>query len=151
MRIVAGTYINDSTRKKSTIIFLVSASALLMLLFMLKYYPVNHYDIYPPCVWYKLTGTYCPGCGTGRGLCSMCNGDILGLAKNNIFTFICLPALGYTFVSKFTETVARYRLAFISFSKIELQIIAALIVLYWILRNFIPALAPIPVNVVPIY
>ena len=37
-----------------------------------------HYGSPFVCVFYQLTGLYCPGCGAGRALSSLIHGDILG-------------------------------------------------------------------------
>lgn len=145
MKKVSGCFIDQTQRRLSAKILLLTAFVFAFLFALLFFFPVNRYDFYPPCPWHKITGTYCPGCGTIRGLCSMIHGDFMGLARNNILAFLCLPFITYSYVGKIVETFWGYRLVNVRLSKIEIQIFVVIVILYWILRNFIDVLAPVPV------
>ena len=56
---------------------------------------------YPlPCVFYFLTGLYCPGCGAGRASYSLLHGQILDAFSYNPLMTILLPFIGLYVVAR---------------------------------------------------
>jgi hypothetical protein len=47
----------------------------------------------PSCAFHKLTGLYCPGCGSTRALHALLHGDVLTAMRFNILAVIGLPVL----------------------------------------------------------
>lgn len=90
---------------------------------------------YPQCVFYRLTGLYCPGCGTARGLHALLHMDIASAFSYNPLMVVFLPFLlyaggkgAYRRISG-TDTPRRLVPAWV------IWCIFVLIVAYWILRN----------------
>ncbi len=48
---------------------------------------------YPPCLFRRLTGLHCPGCGSLRGIHALAHGDLLGAVGSNVLIVIALPVL----------------------------------------------------------
>jgi hypothetical protein len=48
----------------------------------------------PSCAFHKLTGLYCPGCGSTRAIHALLHGDVASAARFNILAVCGLPALG---------------------------------------------------------
>ncbi len=137
-----GHAIDNASKKKALrtfiLINLVSAAGILLLLF----FPISKYHFYPVCPWYWLTHTYCPGCGTMRGIDHVLHGDILGLFKANKIGIIFLPILLWEYAQRGVQGIAGYRLPELTLSKIELYILVVIIVAYWVARNYVGFLAP---------
>ena len=94
------------------------------------------------CVFYRLTGLYCPGCGSTRAVMALLHGRFLLSFHENPMPLTCLvlALLGYielwalTFGKKLRLLPRKW------------QLWAALVGLYlvWaVVRNFVPALMPL--------
>lgn len=44
-----------------------------------------------PCLWYRITGLYCPGCGLQRAIKAFCHGDLKTAIHMNAFIFTIAP------------------------------------------------------------
>ena len=84
----------------------------------------DHTAWMPPCPLYALTGLYCAGCGTGRGLYALIHGDILACVRMNPL-LIPLAAVA----------VLLFRKPNLAAKPAVPLAIAAVIILYSILRN----------------
>lgn len=78
---------------KRRIFNLISILFLLILLFILYLYMINEYNFYIPCMFKKITGFYCPGCGITRCLLTLLKLDFYRAFRYNILVFILLPFL----------------------------------------------------------
>lgn len=52
----------------------------------------------PPCLFHRLTGLYCPGCGTGRGIHELLHGNVLGAWRMNPLAVLAIPLLAYLII-----------------------------------------------------
>ena len=91
----------------------------------------------PKCMFYHVTGLYCPGCGATRALSAMLHGDMKASLHNNLLLFPLLALIAVLIVKPE-----------ISLKRPVAVAIVAVVLLFTILRN-IPAapftyLAPIP-------
>lgn len=129
--------INESERLESKKSFFAIFLGVFVLVFMFSYYPIGGEGVnfYPPCIWFALTDTYCAGCGSMRGIQSMIQGNILGLLENNIFLFIALPFLFYSFIVVGFKAFKGYKPSTIFLKKNEIYFIVLLIIVFWIIRN----------------
>jgi ABC-type spermidine/putrescine transport system permease subunit II len=57
---------------------------------------------YPPCLFKKLTGLNCPGCGSSRALHQLMHGNLLPALDYNILVVIFLPFIVVGILSFFT-------------------------------------------------
>lgn len=96
----------------------------------------------PPCTFHKVTGYWCTGCGNTRSCIALLHGHIWTAIRNNA----TMPFLSLLLCLLYAENLAAV------FGKdIKLlprktwiwMIVIGLFVVYYIVRNFIPALAPI--------
>lgn len=89
-------------------------------------------SLLPPCPFYRLTGYYCPGCGSTRMLYHLVHGEP-GLAlRQNPLAFLCLP---FVMVGLIQDLLP---VRFLHTSRIPhrwLVAFAVLVVLYAVARN----------------
>jgi hypothetical protein len=52
----------------------------------------------PGCIFYKLTGLYCPGCGTTRMLFYLVHGHPIQAFRSNPLTLLVLPIVLYSLI-----------------------------------------------------
>ncbi|MBE2212333.1 MAG: DUF2752 domain-containing protein [Opitutaceae bacterium] len=48
---------------------------------------------YPPCWFHRATGLHCPGCGTGRAVHALAQGDLALACDQNLLAVAMLPVL----------------------------------------------------------
>jgi hypothetical protein len=96
---------------------------------------------FPACVFYSLFGLYCPSCGNTRSVIALLNGNLAASVRYNLSipVFLLLALLAYTELAalcfgKRIRLLPR-RLSFY-------VCLIVLMVIYWIVRNFIPYLTP---------
>lgn len=70
----------------------------LIVIFLIYAVLIIRFDIGIPCVFYEITGLYCPGCGITRLCLSLFEGDVYQAFRYNPIIFIDLPILFILFV-----------------------------------------------------
>lgn len=129
---------------KKLFIFMGIISALALAVAGYTYISVK-YNIGIPCLINKIFGVYCSGCGLTRACVAMLNLDFYQAFRYNAFSVILIPLVVVIFISFVWESIFD-RNSFIS--KIPLTfwfILFGSVLIYGIIRNFIPALQPINV------
>ncbi|MBF0517724.1 MAG: DUF2752 domain-containing protein [Nitrospirae bacterium] len=95
---------------------------------------------YPECLVHRLTGLYCPGCGSTRAVHQLLHGNLTAALKLNPLTVVALPFILYGIAlevglfhsnPRHSYTHERPSVPYASIVKI----IPAVTVLFWILRN----------------
>lgn len=70
----------------------------LIVIFLIYAVLIIRFDIGIPCVFYEITGLYCPGCGITRLCLSLFEGDVYQAFRYNPIIFIDLPISFILFV-----------------------------------------------------
>ena len=97
----------------------------------------------PECNFYKWTGLYCPGCGDTRAVIALMNGDILLSLRQNALMVLLLLILAAMYIELLLKVVFEKRFKSPIFNLKFLCIFLILFAVYSVVRNFIPAIAPI--------
>lgn len=104
---------------------------------------VLHYVTLLPCPSYTLLHIYCPGCGSTRAVGALMHGDVLlSLRQNPAIVVMLLLAVLYYLEFALKVWGVRFRIPLLH----NMKFISALLVLwvaYAVVRNFVPAVAPI--------
>ncbi len=123
------------------LIFLTSVILLILLIFAYDYIVFN-YNIGVPCVINKCFGVYCPGCGMTRAVDALLKLDFKEAFKYNVFSIILFPILFIVCVIFIWNMIFKGNKINIKYNNVLLIILATCLLLYGILRNFIPILQP---------
>lgn len=92
--------------------------------------------IYPPCPFYYLTGLYCPGCGSLRGIHSLLHGDIVRALGYNPLMVLSIPFIIFLSISNSNMKVhGRVLMKKHIFSAGFYKILLVIIFSFWVLRN----------------
>ena len=91
-----------------------------------------------PCIFWELTGYYCPGCGGTRACAALFRGEI-------VRSFLCHPVVVSTavvfawyMISHTIEYLTRGRLAVgMRYRDLYLYLAAAIILIQWVVRNLL--------------
>lgn len=116
-----------SSKKKITFIIIgIVAISLLSLYFL---YNPSSTNFFPECPFYKITGFYCPGCGSQRAIHDLTHLHILEAISHNALMIFSLAFGGGLFLyskEKFYTVLYHPKSPYIIFG---------IIILFWVLRN----------------
>lgn len=111
-------------------------------LWLLADFALKHVML-PECQFYKWTGLYCPGCGDTRAVIALMNGDVLLSLRQNAL-IIALLLMGIAMYAELLlKVVFEKKFKSPVFNLKFLVIFLILFSVYAVVRNFIPAIAPI--------
>ena len=92
-----------------------------------------------PCLFHKITGLYCPGCGVTRMFLSLFKLDFYQAFRYNQFIFIMLPFGILLFIDKI---IKRENSLYKKIPNYVWYIIIILLIIFGIIRNIFPSFAP---------
>jgi hypothetical protein len=92
-------------------------------------------NLYPSCPFYALTGFYCPGCGTLRGLHQLLHGHLAAAFGLNPLMVLTLPLMIYIFISYALVGIRGRGLPGLFLSPSLIWAIFWILMSYWVLRN----------------
>jgi hypothetical protein len=117
-------------------LFALAAAVLVPLGAVLLYrFPPGENGWYPQCIFHRVTGMHCPGCGATRCLHALVHGDLAQAAAYNVLFLLFLPLLlvwgGCIWWSMLTgRPLPRVRLP-----RWSVHLLFALLLGFWIVRN----------------
>lgn len=71
------------------------AGVLLLVAVVFFFFDPTRHAFYPSCLFYKLTGLNCPGCGGLRALHQLTHGDIVAAFRCNPLLITLLPFIAF--------------------------------------------------------
>ena len=90
----------------------------------------------PQCLFHRLTGLQCMGCGSQRMIHALLHGDIPGAFAANAFGMILLPFIVFMIWTE-TQRTKRPRLYQKVFSPIAITTLIILLILWLVVRNIL--------------
>ena len=125
--------VNASARERLfAIAFTLSSLAAILILRLFN--PASS-GLFPPCPFLALTGLYCPGCGTTRGLHQLLNGHPIAALDLNPLMVLALPFMAYVLVSYALVAVRGRGLPKVFIPTPLIWVIFWVIISFWVLRN----------------
>lgn len=112
-----------------------------VLLYFLAGYIASHFML-PGCMTYQFLGIYCPGCGMTRSVIALLHGDVLLSLRQNAFVIFAIIVAVVLYI-RFALRFFGVQLKPLKLSKKAIYLFLIAAALYSVLRNFIPAIAPI--------
>lgn len=104
---------------------------------------LSHYAyLYPGCPIYNLLHIHCPGCGMTRAFTALLHGDILLSIRQNIFCIISVIVSVWLYI-EFLFKVFGKKAPFSFNTTFWAWVALILCIIYFVIRNVFPALAPI--------
>lgn len=91
--------------------------------------------IFPPCIFYKLTGLYCPGCGMTRATHALFNGEIMKAIDYNPLFFSFSPLFIYMAAVQIKSIITTGKTRAIRLPYWLTVIVVIAVFAFWILRN----------------
>ncbi len=118
-------------------LFVVHATIVLVVFLFYVIYQNNPLvsSFYPPCFFHKLTGLYCPGCGSARALYHLLHLNIITAIDQNVFAVISTPFVAWHFIRLYINEVFGRNLKPVFFPGYTIIAILVLILIFWVIRN----------------
>jgi hypothetical protein len=113
----------------------------IFLSFLMKKYLFILLHFLPPCPFYNSFYIYCPGCGNTRSVTALLMGDIFTSLRFNALPLLLL-ILGCLLYIELASYSFGHHFKILPRKGSFYLIMALLMVLYFIIRNFIPYLTP---------
>ena len=92
---------NKQSFFKRSVVSLLWFTVFIGVIFLVLY--ILRHKIVIPCVFNKLTGFYCPGCGAARATNALIHLKILKAFKSNAAYCILMPLIIFYFLARLTE------------------------------------------------
>src|SRR5688572_958692 len=119
--------------RRHVYIFLAVAIAGSLLYF---YLDPSYSRYFPPCVFYKLTGWYCPGCGSQRAFHDLLHGDVLEAAGHNILFVLFVPLMIFAAVAAINNIFRKRRMQqAVFYSALFARAVLVVVLAFWLFRN----------------
>ena len=119
------------------ILVTVSVPVILILLWIYEYNGGSGMT----CPFYRLTGLYCPGCGSGRAVQALYHGHIAQAVRYNILLpLFGLPSLAVLAHEYLRIVFPALKLRPVYVSQTVVRAVIVIVIVFWVLRN-VPALS----------
>ncbi len=90
-----------------------------------------------PCIFNKITGLKCPGCGVTHMCVALMKGDIPEAMQSNVVLFFISPLLLYILIGYACRYIKTGRMWLPKWQTVALYIMIAALVIFAIVRNLI--------------
>jgi hypothetical protein len=135
---VPSLYISRSVEASTTermLALTVLGATLAALTYLFLFNPSSGSSYFPSCPLRLLTGLYCPGCGTLRGLHQLLHGHVGAAFGFNPLMVLSLPFIGYAYLSYTTMALRGRGLPRFFVPPVLIKVLFWTVVAFGVLRN----------------
>lgn len=128
--------------KRLRIFIAAGAPVAAVIVFALRDYIIGLKRFFPECSFHRLTGYWCSGCGNTRSVEALLHGHIFTAIRNNA----TMPFLSLLLILLYAENLGALfgrDIKLLPRKWLFWGIVIGIFIVYFIVRNFVPALAPI--------
>ncbi len=128
--------------KRLRIIIAAGAPVIVVMIYALRNYILYFKRFLPECSFHTLTGYWCTGCGSTRCVTALLHFQFLTAIRNNA----AIPFLSLLLCLLYIENLAAVfgkDIKLLTRKTWIWMIVIGLFFVYYIVRNFVPAIAPI--------
>lgn len=116
-------------------LLVVLIAALIAAVGLLAAFDPSSSRLFPPCLFHKLTGLYCPGCGTLRALHQLLNGNVRQAFRLNPLMILAMPFVLYALTAQALQYLFNKKIPTVLPKPAWIWTLLVLIILYTIARN----------------
>lgn len=121
---------------KRRLIILLLAIIFLIASIILYYFMFNELEIVIPCIFYSITGLYCPGCGITRMIFSLIKFDFYQAFRYNPLMFVFSPFILIVFIDFIIKwLIGRNDHLYLKISNKMWIILLVITLLFGVIRN----------------
>jgi hypothetical protein len=102
---------------------------------VLFWFDPSQYPIYPQCLFHRLTGWNCPGCGSTRAIHQLLHGHLTAALRCNALLILSLPFVAVFSLRQFMRWRAGLPVVFPKMRPATVAWFIGVLVLFTILRN----------------
>jgi hypothetical protein len=102
---------------------------------VLFFFDPSQYPIYPRCLFHRLTGWNCPGCGSLRAMHQILHGHLMAALRCNALLILSLPCVAVFSLRQFFRWRAGLPVVFPRIRPAAMVLILGGLVVFTILRN----------------
>lgn len=110
-------------------------STIVLATVILYYFNPADSQLYPSSPFRTLTGLYCPGCGSLRGIHQLLHGHFLAALDLNPLMVLTAPYLIYSFISYTSSVILGTTIPQVYIKSAWIKLFLKVVLAYWVLRN----------------
>lgn len=110
----------------------------ILFLSIIHMFQINYQLFLLPCLFYKITGLYCPGCGGTRSVHALMDGHLFSSIRYNPIVLYGVFIYLWYMISNTIEYVSKHKIKVgMKYHDTYLWIGLAILILFCLLRNFL--------------